>query len=46
MRPLDLISPIAVSSRLVLPAPFGPMTVTMWPFSTVSDALRTASALP
>src|SRR5215468_6478554 len=31
---------------VVLPAPFGPITVTIWPASTVSDTPCTASTLP
>ncbi|MGY4320645.1 hypothetical protein ACVWW1_009972 [Bradyrhizobium sp. JR3.5] len=36
---------MAAISSVVLPAPFGPITVTIWPSSTDSETLRTASTL-
>ena len=39
-------SPISAASNVVLPAPFGPMTDTIVPRSTLSEMSRTASTLP
>ena len=39
-------SPITASIRVVLPAPFGPITVTIWPSSTVRETELTAWTLP
>jgi hypothetical protein len=46
MRPRDGIRPAAAASNVVLPAPFGPMTVTIWPASMARLTPRTASTLP
>jgi hypothetical protein len=46
MRPRYGRAPISAFSRLDLPAPFGPITVTIWPACTVSETFRTASILP
>jgi hypothetical protein len=43
---VDFNSPMAAISSVVLPAPFGPITVTICPCSTESETLRTASTLP
>ena len=44
--PLDGSRPIAAHSGVVLPAPLGPMTVTISPSSTLSATWCTASTAP
>jgi hypothetical protein len=39
-------SPMSAASSVVLPAPFGPITVTIWPASSRNDTPATASTLP
>jgi hypothetical protein len=45
-RPRERSRPAAAASSVVLPAPFGPMTVTIWPGCIASATPRTASTLP
>ena len=46
MLPRDASKPMAAPRQVVLPAPFGPMTVMIWPASISSETARTASTLP
>ena len=45
ISPREGRSPIAAPSSVVLPAPLGPMTVTICPLSMDSETPRTASTL-
>ena len=46
MRPREGNSPMIADSMVVLPAPLGPITVTIWPSPTVMLASVSASTLP
>ncbi|MND49443.1 hypothetical protein D3C80_403870 [compost metagenome] len=45
-RPREPSTPMMAESRVVLPAPLGPITVTICPWPTVRLALDKASTLP
>ena len=46
MSPSNGSNPMIADKSVVLPAPLGPITVTIWPGATASDTLCTASTLP